>query len=89
MKRLQFAPFWKLTQWGFLPEYLGRIQRWGNPKRLNHTVIIPLVGEFILWDKNEHDTLNCLNCVAEAKEMGLSIQEYLAKYEEDYEEENA
>lgn len=56
MGRFQFNPFWNLTQWGFLKEYLLRINmgcdEWHNESRF---IIIPLVGEFVLFKKG-YDT---------------------------------
>lgn len=50
-RRLTFTPFWRLTNRGWLPEYFGRVMRWGDGTYLNHTVIIPLVGEVNIWDR--------------------------------------
>lgn len=52
MKRFMFEPFWKLTQWGFLPEYLFRINPGGDRWRHSKFVIVPLVGWFVWFDKN-------------------------------------
>jgi hypothetical protein len=59
MRRLQFIPFWRCTNWGFLlrrGEAGLRIRRgcdeYHNPSRYT---AIPMVGSFILFDKG-YDT---------------------------------
>ena len=50
LDRLQYRPPWKLTRWGFLPEYLFRLNRgcdeWHNQSRF---VVIPLLGELVVF----------------------------------------
>jgi hypothetical protein len=45
-----FVPFWHLTNYGWLPEYFGKVLRWGDETTRNRVVIVPFVGEFIWWD---------------------------------------
>lgn len=51
-KRFMFTPFWKLTQWGFLAHYFGRINHGGDGVYRSRFIIIPLVGDFVWFDKD-------------------------------------
>lgn len=51
-RRFMFVPFWHLTNKGWLPEYLGRINLGGDETRGSRFVIVPFVGEFVWFDKH-------------------------------------
>lgn len=48
--RVSYAPPWRLTRWGFLPEYLWRVND-GCDEDHNESkfIIVPLLGEIIVW----------------------------------------
>lgn len=49
--RLKFTPFWHLTDWGFLPYAFRRNLGCDEFHNRSRWTIIPLVGEFCLFDK--------------------------------------
>lgn len=58
-RRLMFVPFWHLTNNGWLPEYWGRVNLGGDETRRSRFVIVPLVGEFVWFDKHPCSDPTC------------------------------
>lgn len=61
-RRVRFTPFWRVTRWGFLPEYALRLNRgmdeFHNPTRF---LIVPLVGDVVVWGRNARYSLEHLS----------------------------
>lgn len=65
---LQFTPFWKLTQWGFLRRLVGRgCDEYHNPSRY---LIVPFVGMLVIFRMTYGTTVPHLSACIDGKWEG-------------------
>lgn len=82
MRRFRFVPFWRVTRWGFIFEnWRHRVARplWiergcDEFHNLSRYLIVPLVGEFVLFDRGYNvDQAEHLSAYSNGEWFGVDV----------------